>query len=389
MQLIAAPSLKAMTESVRISALESRTAVLLLLVVSALFGWILLPLYGPILWSAVIALLFAPVYRGLLPRLGRRRWLAATVTLALVLLGVVLPFAFVMAALAREVSSAYQRIASGQWQPALILHSAFDALPDWLTPLLDSMGMANYEALQHRLTVALGEFSHLILATQTIGLGVTTFGYLARVFLTLYLTFFFVRDGRAMTHRLLQAVPLASRHKRELLRKFNTVVRATVKGTLLVAAIQGSLSGIAFWYLGVPSPLLWAVTAACLSLVPAVGSALVWGPVAVYFLFAGAIAKAVALTAFGVLVIGLVDNVVRPILVGRDTRMPDYLVMISTVGGIASFGLNGFILGPALAAVFLAIWHIYGGIRREQLAHENSEIERITLPSSAVVDASP
>ena len=156
-----------------------------------------------------------------------------------------------------------------------------------------------------------------------------------------------------------RALPLTPAHKQELLGKFTTVIRATVKGNLLVAAIQGALGGLAFWFLGVRGALLWAVLMAFLSLLPAVGAALVWLPVAIYFFVTGAIWQGIALAAWGVLVIGLVDNLLRPVLVGKDTRMPDYVVMITTLGGMAVFGINGFVLGPAIAAMFIAVWHLY------------------------------
>jgi len=126
-----------------------------------------------------------------------------------------------------------------------------------------------------------------------------------------------------------------------------------------VAAIQGALGGLAFWALGISGALLWAVLMMFLSLLPALGGALVWGPLALYLLLTGAVWKGVLLCVFGVLVIGLVDNLLRPILVGKDTRMPDYVVMVSTLGGMAVFGVNGFVLGPVIAAMFIAVWQIY------------------------------
>ena len=137
------------------------------------------------------------------------------------------------------------------------------------------------------------------------------------------------------------------------------MIRATVKGSLLVAIIQGVLGGLAFWFLEVGEALLWGVLMAFLSLLPALGSALVWLPVAIYFLMTGALWQGISLILFGALVIGLVDNVLRPMLVGRDTRLPDYVVMIATLGGIAVFGINGLVLGPVIAAMFVAVWHIY------------------------------
>jgi predicted PurR-regulated permease PerM len=137
------------------------------------------------------------------------------------------------------------------------------------------------------------------------------------------------------------------------------VIRATVKGNVLVAAAQGALGGLIFWFLGVQAPLLWAVVMAFLSLLPAIGAAVVWAPVAIYFLVTGSVWQGVVLIAFGVIVIGLVDNVLRPVLVGKDTKMPDYLVLLSTLGGMALFGLNGFVIGPVVAALFIACWDLF------------------------------
>ena len=157
---------------------------------------------------------------------------------------------------------------------------------------------------------------------------------------------------------LARDIPLAADHKRELFGKFATVIRATVKGNILVAMSQGALGGLIFAFLGIPGAVLWGVVMAVLSLLPAVGASLVWGPVALYFFSTGAIWQGAVLTAFGVLVIGLVDNILRPILVGKDTKMPDYLVLLSTLGGLAVFGLNGFVIGPVIAAMFMAVWGI-------------------------------
>lgn len=151
--------------------------------------------------------------------------------------------------------------------------------------------------------------------------------------------------------------------KRELLTSFTTVIRATVKGNVVVAIAQGALGGLAFWFLNVHAPVLWAVVMAFLSLLPAVGSALVWLPVAIYFLVTGATWQGIVLIAFSVLVIGLVDNVLRPILVGKDTKMPDYVVLIATLGGMAIFGLSGFVIGPVIAAMFMAVWDIFSSSR--------------------------
>jgi len=314
----------------------------LLLAGSALvLGWILLPFYGAILWAVIIAMLFAPVYRWLLPRVKQRRNVAAGLVMLLVLLVGVLPFALVTASLGREASVVYQRIESGDWSPALYLRGLFDALPAWVTALLERAGVADFDHLQSQVTAALAKGSQFI-AAQAFGMGIDTFGFVASLGVALYLAFFLVPP----------------QFKRELVAKFMVVVRATVKGSLLVAGIQGMLGGIAFWFLGVKGALLWAVVMAFLSLLPMIGAALVWLPVAAYLVIIGKLWQSLALVAYGVFVIGLADNLLRPILVGKDAGMPDYVVMITTLGGMAVFGINGFIIGPTIAAMFIAVWHL-------------------------------
>lgn len=341
---------------------EGRALTLLLAVVSLAFVWILLPFAGAILWGVIIALLFTPLYRWLLPRLRRRRTAAALVTMAVVLVVVVLPFVFISAALAREAAALYQRVQSGEVNLTRFFHEAYDALPDSVDSVLGSFGLVDFDTLQRRLHTAVAEGSQFI-ATQALNLGQNTFDLVASLFITLYLAFFLIRDGDGVVRSVRRAIPLAPQHQQELLDKFGTVIRATVRGNLLVAALQGALGGLAFWFLGLRAALLWGVLMAFLSLLPAVGAALVWAPVAVYFVMTGALLEGIGLAVYGVLVIGLVDNLLRPLLVGQDTRMPDYLVMITTLGGMAVFGINGFVVGPAIAAMFIAVWQIEVGLR--------------------------
>jgi predicted PurR-regulated permease PerM len=185
--------------------------------------------------------------------------------------------------------------------------------------------------VRSKLTEVLTQGSSLI-ATQTLSVGQDAFSLRVSLLLTVYLAFFLVRDGAGIVRAVLQAVPLAEGHKQALVAKFGTVLRATVRGNLVIALIQGVLGGLALYTLGVDGALLWAVLMAVLSLLPAVGSSLVWGPLALWLFLTGETGSAVALIAWGVLAIGLVDNLLRPLLVGRDTGMPDYLVLISTLG---------------------------------------------------------
>ncbi|MDO9236363.1 MAG: AI-2E family transporter [Aquabacterium sp.] len=331
----------------------------LLLALSALaLGWILLPFYGAILWAIIIAVLFVPIYRILLSRLRQHRNIAAGLVMLLVLVVGVLPFALVTASLAREASVVYQLIESGEWNPALYLRGLFDALPAWLAALLEHAGIADFEHLQRLLTNALAQGSQFI-ATQAFGIGINTFGFVASLGVTLYLAFFLIRDGDELARIAELALPLPQQFKPELVAKFMAVVRATVKGSLLIACIQGVLGGLAFWLLGIKGALLWAVVMACLSMLPMIGAGLVWLPVAAYFFITGGVWQALALVAYGIFVIGLADNLLRPMLVGKDAGMPDFVVMITTLGGLAVFGINGFIIGPTIAAMFIAVWHLW------------------------------
>jgi len=297
--------------------LENRALLLLLLAVTLVLGWILLPFFGAILWGVIIALLFAPMHRRLLVWLRGRRTLAALLTMLVVLAIVIVPFVLLTAALAREAAGVYQNLQSGELQPGLFFRRLFEALPDSAKALLDHFGLVDLETLQQRLTSLLAQASQFI-ATQALSIGQNTLDLVVGVVVTLYLTFFLIRDGDELARAAKRAIPLAAEHKQELFGKFATVIRATVKGNLLVAAIQGMLGSLAFWLLGVRGALLWGVLMAFLSLLPAVGAALVWLPVAIYFFLAGEVWQGVALVAWGVLVVGLVDNVLRPVLVGKD-----------------------------------------------------------------------
>ena len=353
-------------------ALHNRPLFWLVVAVSLGFGWILLPFYGSIMWGIIIGLIFKPLYHRLHTRFRGGGSAAALLTLLLVFVIVIIPMALIMATLARDTAAFYQRLQSGEINAARYFRRVFETLPSWVTSVLDRFGLQDFDSVQTRLGEELSEASQLI-ARQVLGIGMNTFDFITGLFITLYLAFFMLRDGPLLARALRHAVPLAVAHKKELIDKFTTVIRATVKGNLIIAAIQGSLGGLAFWFLGVNGALFWAVLMAFLSLLPAVGAGLVWVPVAAYFLLSGAVWQGLALTAYGVLVIGLVDNLLRPALVGKDTSLPDYLIMISTLGGMAVFGINGFVLGPVIAALFVAVWHI----------HNTEQIDSLAAPTTA------
>lgn len=344
--------------------LDLRSLGWLVTLLSAAFLFILWPFMGAVLWAVAIAIVFEPVHARVREQTGQRATLAAMLTLALIILIVILPLILVGAAVVQEAAAAVKKIRGGEINFDQYLQLVVAALPEWIRNLLDRLGLMDLAALQQQLTSLLAGSGQFI-TTHLLGLGQNTLDFVVALFVMLYLLFFLLRDGRTLSQRIAQTLPLREDHAQRLLAQFVTVVRATVKGNIVIAVVQGMLGGMAFAVLGLPGALLWGTLMSLLSLLPAVGAALVWGPVAAYMLFTGQLWSAVGLTLWGVLAIGLVDNVLRPILVGRDTHMPDYLVLITTLGGIAVFGINGFVIGPVIAAMFLVAWNLFAALRRQ------------------------
>ena len=334
-----------------------RSFIALVIAVTLAFAWIVWPYFAAVLWATVFAVIFAPVNRHLRRRLQNRPNAAAGITLLAIVLIALVPLFAIGAALVDQAAGVYARIQSGELDFRRYFAQVIGALPAWATQVLERFGITNLSELQGRLSAALLQASRF-LASQAVNIGQNMFDFVVGFFVMLYLLYFLLRDGDRLARRIRGAAPISLERKHALFEKFTVVIRATVKGNVVVAILQGALGGLIFWLLGINAALFWAVVMAIFSLLPAVGTALVWGPVAVYFLAIGAIWEGLALIAFGVLVIGLVDNVLRPILVGKDTKMPDYVVLISTLGGIALLGINGFIVGPIIAALFIAAWDL-------------------------------
>ncbi|SER62527.1 AI-2E family transporter [Halopseudomonas bauzanensis] len=370
---------------------ENKSFILLLALVSVAFVWLLLPFYGAVFWGTVLALIFQPMQRRFETRLNQRRGLAALITLAIILLMVILPVSLLAGALVQEGAAIYQRIDTGTLDFGAYLQQVINALPGFAQDLLARFGLTDISSVQERIS-QLAMSGSQYLATKAFSIGQNTFQFLISFAIMLYLLFFLLRDGRQVASRIRRAIPLGEGYKQHLLSKFTTVIKATVKGNIAVAVVQGALGGFIFWALGLQGALLWGVIMAVLSLLPAVGAGLIWGPVAIYFLATGAMWEAAILTAFGAVVIGLADNVLRPILVGKDTKLPDYVILISTLGGLALFGLNGFVIGPLIAALFIAAWSLYAEAREEQevVAVPTEELSQAELADeNALATAEP
>lgn len=330
----------------------------LLVAVTIAFVWLLLPFSGAVLWAVALAILFTPMYKRLRRATPGKPSIAALVTLVLCLVIVILPLIMVGVSLVGEVAMLREKIKTGQLDYAAYFQRILDAAPTWLTGLVERFDLGDKAQWQQRIGQGAARASQIV-AAQALAIGQNTFEWLISFFVMLYLLFFLLRDGAMLSHQVRRALPLADDQKQALIGKFATVIRATVKGNVAVALVQGVLGGLAYWFLGVQGALLWAALTAFLSLVPAVGGALVWLPIALYLLATGDTWQGIGLIFWGAVVIGSIDNFLRPLLVGKETQMPDYVILLSTIGGISLLGINGFVVGPVIAALFMACWSLF------------------------------
>ncbi|ARA94177.1 hypothetical protein AWN76_014120 [Rhodothermaceae bacterium RA] len=347
--------------------------ILLALTTLAFFG-LIRDFLQPLFWAAVLATLFHGLQVRYERWVGGRPSLAAVLTLLTIVLIVIVPLLSVGAAAARESALLYQRIASGEIDVQEILAQLEQYLPV-VNAYVERFG-TSLEELRGKVS----EFSvaaSRYVASQVLDVGQGALRFTVLLFLMLYILFFFLRDGRSLVDTLIRFLPLGNHREERLLSKFAEVSRATIKGTLIVGLVQGTLGGLVFWMLGIPAPVFWGVIMTILSLLPAVGSALVWLPAAIILMATGEVLKGLVLIAAGTLLIGLVDNILRPILVGRDTKMPDFLILLATLGGLALYGISGFVIGPIIAAFFLVVWEMFQETYGEEI--ERQEAGKDTL----------
>ncbi len=337
------------------SNVERAFFVALLLAVTVAFFWLIRGFMQPIFWAVALGIVVYPLHARLQQRLHDRKSLAASLSVVAVVVIVILPLIGIGAAVASEGAALYPRWEGGGLGIDDLFARVQQRVPQ-ITGLIERAGV-DPARLQEQVQSAAVTASRFV-AERALSIGQGTLRGTIFFFLMLYLLFFFLRDGPRILDALIRALPLGDQRERHLLERFAEVSRATIKGTLVVGIVQGAIGGIAFAVLGLGAPVLWGTVMALLSILPVVGTALIWLPAAIYLIVTGQIFGGLALIFVGVFVIGLVDNLLRPVLVGRDTRLPDYLILLATLGGLAGFGLAGIIIGPTIAAFFLSVWHM-------------------------------
>jgi predicted PurR-regulated permease PerM len=336
--------------------LEKASFIGLLALVTVAFFALLLDFLQPVFWAAILAVIFYPVHMRFLARLRQRRTLASFMTLLVITITVIIPTWFIAASVISEATGLYGRVQSGEIDLRRVIDWARNTLPV-INSFLDSIGVTPEEIAANISSAVLTSSQYVGSLAVSAGQNVVRFSIM--FLLMLYVLFFFIRDGDALLDMLIIALPFGDERERALLTKFAEVSRATIKGTLFIGLIQGALGGLIFWILGIQGAAFWGVVMVILSLLPVVGASFVWIPAALLMVASGEYLHAGVLVFFGVFVIGLIDNVLRPLLVGRDTRMPDYLILLSTLGGLTVFGPSGFVMGPIIAALFLTIWMMF------------------------------
>ena len=345
--------------------------VALLLGVTLAFFWLIRSFMQPIFWAVALGIVVYPLHARLQQRLRDRASLAASVSVVIVVIVVILPLVGLGAAVANEGAALYQRLESGGLGIESMYSRVQQSVPQ-ITSLIERVG-ADPARIEEQIQEVAVTASRLV-AERALSIGQGTLRGTIFFFLMLYLLFFFLRDGPRILEALIRALPLGDQRERHLLKRFAEVSRATIKGTLVVGIVQGAIGGTAFAVLGISAPVLWGTVMALLSILPVVGTALVWLPASIYLIVSGQVFGGLALIFVGVFVIGLVDNLLRPVLVGRDTRLPDYLILLATLGGLAGFGLAGVIIGPTIAAFFLSVWHMaeqeFTAVNPERVAAE-------------------
>jgi predicted PurR-regulated permease PerM len=363
-----------MAELMERKRMEGIFLIALALLITVIFYHMVSTFVVTIFLAAVFSGMMHGVYKRLTHRLGGRKATASALTVVFFIIVLIVPlsaFLGVVVSQAVDVTAAVGPWVERELSQTNQLDGLLQRLPFWETiqPYQDLISTKAAEFAGR-----LGTF--LVGSVAAASRGTALFFF--HLFVMLYAMFFFLLHGKAYLARVLYYIPLEPAAENRLVARFVSVARATIKGTLVIGLLQGGLAGLAFWIVGIKGWAFWSVVMMILSIIPGVGTALIWVPAVIYLFAIGLGGKAIGLGAWCVLVVGMVDNVLRPWLVGRDTEMSDLLVLLSTLGGIIAFGAAGIIIGPIVAALWVTVWEIYGETFSEYLP-------RVEMPATETV----
>ena len=322
--------------------------VIMVVFISAVFLSMIKSFLMAIFLAGIFSALARPIYVKLNRRLNGRIHLSAIITLVLILMVVVMPFAGLTGVVTNQAIKVSQSIMP--WVKKQIEE------PDSHTELLEKIPyydvvMEYREPILAKAGEMVGHVSQFLINNlSSVTMGAAHFLFM--LFIWLYAMYFFLLDGDKLMDRILYYLPMKDEDEQLILDRFTSVARATLKGTAVIGIIQGGLAGLALWVVGIPSAVFWGVIMVVLSIIPSIGTAVVWVPAAVILAISGSVGKALGLFIFCGIVVGSVDNLIRPVLVGKDTQMHELMIFLGTLGGIFMFGITGMVIGPIIAALF-------------------------------------
>lgn len=362
------------------STFQKASFLLYLLAVSCAFLYMLKSFLMPVFLAAVFTGLTYPVYFWLLMRTNRAIP-SALLTLLMIIIVLVIPLGALGFVAYQEAVHFFTAFDLDAWRGRL------EELLEWVRNTVPGMERLRPRDLTGMATTAFQNAGQIVLKNSA-SISIALANNLLNFFLMLFIMFYFYVDGPRIVQRLIHWSPLKDEYERILIDKFISVSKGTLKGILVIGVIQATIGAILFWAVGLRSPVFLGALMLFGTVIPAVGTAIVWVPVAIMFLIQGKLMLAIVVAGVGAGIIGLVDNIVRPILVGKDIKMHDLLVLLSTLGGLGLFGLPGFIIGPIIAALFLAIWNIFEEIFEYEL-RQNREVGFRTAKLSQILKHPP
>jgi len=323
----------------------------ILISVTILFLWILKGYAMPIFWAIVLAIVFSPLNEKIISYFKLKRAFGAAVTLGILILMIIIPSSLIGALFIKELKYLYD-LGTGQYAQNFDLNHVNGLLQDKLHLATD------INVLKTKAIESLKSYGDN-LSSFAFGVGKTSMDFAIKFAVMLYVLYFFFKDGPFWVKRVLEILPLGTSKENYLLRKFSEMTRAVFKGSFAIAVIQGALGGILFWVVGIPSPVVWAALMMLLAFIPAIGPALIWAPAAAILFLTGNTLEALVVLLGGIFLIGTIDNLLRPYLVGKNTNMPDLLIFLSVLGALSIFGAAGLVIGPVVSALFLAVWELF------------------------------
>jgi len=317
------------------------------------FLWLLKPFAYPIFWAAVIAGLFGPLYKRVNRKL-RHPNLSTAIMLIVAIFVIILPLAMIASVLLAQAIDMYSALKNTED----IQHKArgiINLLKE--NPYFQKLDL-DEKALTEKFYDISGSISKYIVGYLT-DLTQNTLLLIINFIVMLYCLFFFIRDGDRLLRGSLYILELKDEIGNRIYQRFTSTARATLKGTLIIGLIQGTMGGILFWAVGIHSASVWGVIMILAAMIPGIGCAIIWAPAALILLATSHVWEGLVVLAVGSLVISSIDNILRPWLVGKDTQMHPLLIFLSTIGGIAVFGVSGFVIGPIITALLSTLWEIY------------------------------